>query len=168
MPGITRHIDIAGAVLVTGAVMIAVYTIVEAANYGWGSAHTLGLGAVAVALLGAFVAREATAHEPLIPLRVFRVRDVAGANLVQLLMVSSLFGMFFLGVLFMQHVLGYSAIATGVGVPAGERRDRRPVARVLGPAEPQLRAEGDTARRARDAGARPGLADAGAGPLVAT
>jgi sugar phosphate permease len=94
--------------------MLAVYTIVKATDYGWGSAHTLGFGAGALALLAAFVAREATAAEPLIPLRIFRSRNVSGANAVQLLMVAGLFGMFFLGVLFMQHVLGYSAIGTGV------------------------------------------------------
>jgi MFS family permease len=67
-----------------------------------------------VALLAAFVLRESTARQPLIPLRVFRSRNVAGANVIQLLMVAGLFGMFFLGVLFMQHVLGYSSIGTGV------------------------------------------------------
>jgi EmrB/QacA subfamily drug resistance transporter len=113
-PGLHRGVDIAGAVLVTAAVMLAVYTIVKASDYGWGSAHTLGFGGVAVALLAAFVWRESVAREPLIPLRVFRSRNVAGANLIQLLMVAGLFGMFFLGVLFMQHVLGYSAIGTGV------------------------------------------------------
>jgi EmrB/QacA subfamily drug resistance transporter len=111
--GLHRGIDIAGAALVTSALMLAVYTIVKAGDYGWGSAHTLGLGAVAVALLFGFVWRESKAADPLIPLRMFRSRNVAGANLVQLLMVSSLFGTFFLGVLFMQHVLGYSAIGTG-------------------------------------------------------
>src|SRR6202011_5931716 len=85
-----------------------------AGDYGWGSARTLGFGAVAVVLLVAFVVREATAREPLMPLRMFESRNVAGANLVQLLMVASLFGMFFLGVLYMQHVLGYSAVGTGV------------------------------------------------------
>jgi len=114
VPGLDRRVDVAGAGLVTSAVMLAVYTIVKAGDYGWGSAHTLGFGAAALALLAAFVAREATAAEPLVPLRVFRSRNVSGANIVQLLMVSSLFGMFFLGVLFMQHVLGYSAIGTGV------------------------------------------------------
>ena len=94
--------------------MLAVYTIVKAGDYGWGSARTLGLGAGVLALLAAFIARESTAKDPLIPLRMFRSRNVAGANLMQLLMVSSLFGMFFLGVLFMQHVLRYSAIGTGV------------------------------------------------------
>jgi EmrB/QacA subfamily drug resistance transporter len=113
-PGLHWGIDFAGAGLVTAALMLAVYTIVKATDYGWGSAHTLGFGAVALALLAAFVAREATAREPLIPLRVFRSRNVSGANLVQLLMVAGLFGMFFLGVLFMQHVLGYSSIVTGL------------------------------------------------------
>ena len=111
--GLHRGVDIAGAGLVTSALMLAVYTIVKAGDYGWGSAHTLGFGAGALALLVAFVWRESRAANPLIPLRMFRSRNVAGANLVQLLMVSSLFGMFFLGVLFMQHVLGYSAIGTG-------------------------------------------------------
>jgi EmrB/QacA subfamily drug resistance transporter len=114
VPGITWRVDIAGAALVTSALMLAVYTIVKAADFGWGSAHTLGFGAGALALLVAFVARESTAKDPLVPLRMFRSRNVSGANIVQLLMVSSLFGMFFLGVLFMQHVLGYSAIGTGV------------------------------------------------------
>jgi EmrB/QacA subfamily drug resistance transporter len=113
VPGVGRNIDIIGAAFVTGAVMLAVYTIVKAGDYGWGSAHTLGFGGLSLAMLAAFVARELTAAEPLMPLRVFRSRNVAGANLVQLLTVASLFGMFFLGVLFMQHVLGYSALATG-------------------------------------------------------
>jgi EmrB/QacA subfamily drug resistance transporter len=114
VPGLHRGVDIAGAGLVTSALMLAVYTIVKATDYGWASAHTLGFGAGALALLAAFVAREATAAEPLIPLRIFRSRNVSGANVVQMLMVAGLFGMFFLGVLFMQHVLGYSAIGTGV------------------------------------------------------
>jgi EmrB/QacA subfamily drug resistance transporter len=114
VPGITRHVDAAGAGLVTAAVMIAVYAIVKAGDYGWASAHTLGFGALAASLLAAFIWRESTAREPLIPLRLFRSRNVSGANIIQLLMVASLFGMFFLGVLFMQHVLGYSAIATGL------------------------------------------------------
>jgi EmrB/QacA subfamily drug resistance transporter len=114
VPGLHRGVDIAGAALVTSALMLAVYTIVKASDYGWGSAHTLGFGGGAIALMAAFVWRESVAREPLIPLRMFRSRNVSGANTVQLLMVAGLFGMFFLGVLFMQHVLGYSAIGTGV------------------------------------------------------
>ena len=112
--GFRSGADVAGAALVTSALMLGVYTIVEAADYGWGSARTLGFGAVAVALLAAFVARESTAGTPLMPLRIFRFRNVTGANAVQILMVAGLFGMFFLGVLYLQRVLGYDAIETGV------------------------------------------------------
>jgi EmrB/QacA subfamily drug resistance transporter len=112
--GLARGADVAGAVLVTSALMLGVYTIVKAADYGWGDLHTLGFGALSVALLGAFIAREATAGTPLVPLRIFRFRNVTGANLVQILMVAGLFGMFFLGVLYLQRVLGYDAIETGL------------------------------------------------------
>ena len=93
--------------------MLGVYTIVEVTDYGWGSAHTLGFGALSLALLGAFVARQATAANPLLPLRILRSRNVTGANLTQFLMVMGMFGMFFSGVLLMQRVLGYDAIETG-------------------------------------------------------
>src|SRR6201995_113450 len=81
--GIRAGADLPGATLVTGALMLAVYTIVKTTDYGWGSAHTLILGVVTVAVLAAFLVREATARTPLIPLRIFRSRNVSGANLVQ-------------------------------------------------------------------------------------
>jgi EmrB/QacA subfamily drug resistance transporter len=112
--GLGQGADVMGALLVTAALMLGVYTIVEAADYGWGSAHTLGFGAVALALMGAFVARQATAANPLMPLRMFRSRNVTGANVIQVLMVGGLFGMFVLGALFMQRVLGYDAVETGL------------------------------------------------------
>jgi MFS family permease len=112
--GLKAGADVAGAVLVTSALMLGVYTIVKAADHGWGSTHTLGLGALSIALLVGFVVREATARTPLMPLRIFRFRNVTGANVVQILMVAGLFGMFFLGVLYLQRVLGYDAIETGV------------------------------------------------------
>jgi EmrB/QacA subfamily drug resistance transporter len=111
--GIGEGADVAGALLVTVALMLGVYTIVEAADVGWGSAQTLGLGALSIALLGAFVARQATAANPLMPLRMFRSRNIVGANAIQFLMVGGLFGMFVLGALYMQGVLGYSAVETG-------------------------------------------------------
>ena len=112
--GIGQGADVAGALLVTVALMLGVYTIVEAADVGWGSTQTLGLGALSIALLGAFVARQATAANPLMPLRMFRSRNIVGANAIQFLMVGGLFGMFVLGALYMQGVLGYSAIETGL------------------------------------------------------
>ena len=112
--GIRAGADLPGATLVTAALMLAVYTIVKTSDYGWGSSHTLILGAVAVAVLVAFVGREATARTPLIPLRIFRSRNVSGANLVQMLMIAGMFGMFFLGAVYLQQVLGYGPLQVGL------------------------------------------------------
>jgi EmrB/QacA subfamily drug resistance transporter len=113
--GFGRGADVLGAVLITGALMLLVYTIVKpAADYGWGAGRTLALGAAALALLAAFIAREATARNPLIPLRIFRSRNVTGANAVQALFVAGMFGMFFLGALYLQRVQGYDALETGL------------------------------------------------------
>jgi EmrB/QacA subfamily drug resistance transporter len=107
--------DAPGALLITAALMLGVYTIVKpAAEYGWGAGQTLLLGAASLVLLAAFVAREATARSPLIPLRIFRSRNVSGANLIQALMISGMFGMFFLGSLYMQRILGYDALQIGL------------------------------------------------------
>ena len=107
--------DVLGAALITGSLMLGVYTIVEpAAVLGWGAGRTLGLGAAALGLLAAFIVREATARNPLVPLRIFRSRNVAGANVIQALTVAGMFGMFFLGVLYLQKVLGYDALQTGL------------------------------------------------------
>jgi Na+/melibiose symporter-like transporter len=112
--GWRRGADVLGAVLITGALMLGVYTIVKpAADYGWGAGRTLGLGAL-VALLVGFIVREATARTPLIPLRIFRSRNVSGANSVQALFVAGMFGMFFMGALYLQRVLGYDALETGL------------------------------------------------------
>jgi EmrB/QacA subfamily drug resistance transporter len=113
--GFGEGADVGGAVLVTGSLMLGVYTIVKpAADYGWGAGRTLALGAVSVALLVAFVAREATARNPLVPLRIFRSHNVSGANAVQALSVAGMFGMFFLGALYMQRVLGYAPLEIGL------------------------------------------------------
>jgi EmrB/QacA subfamily drug resistance transporter len=107
--------DIPGAVLITSSLMLGVYTIVKpAADYGWGSGRALGLGAASLALLAAFVVREARAGNPLIPLRIFRSRNVSGANVIQALTVAGMFGLFFLGSLYMQQVLGYDALEIGL------------------------------------------------------
>jgi EmrB/QacA subfamily drug resistance transporter len=112
--GLSQGADVPGAILVTSALMLGVYTIVEATNYGWASAHTLGLGAVAALLLSAFFIRQATAANPLLPLDLFRSRNVSGANLVQVLMVAGMFGMFFLGALYLQRILGYDPMQIGL------------------------------------------------------
>jgi EmrB/QacA subfamily drug resistance transporter len=113
--GLAAGADVPGAALITGALMLGVYTIVEpAADLGWGAGRTLALGGLSLALLAAFVAREATARRPLMPLRIFRSRNVAGANAIQVLSVAGMFGMFFLGALYLQRILGYDALQTGL------------------------------------------------------
>jgi EmrB/QacA subfamily drug resistance transporter len=112
--GLGAGADALGGALVTGALMLGVYTILESSDYGWGSARTLGLGAVALGLLAAFIVRESRTANPLVPLQIFRSRAIAGANAVQVLTVAGLFGMFFLGVLYLQRVLGYDAIEAGL------------------------------------------------------
>jgi EmrB/QacA subfamily drug resistance transporter len=113
--GFGQGADVPGAVLITASVVAGIYTIVgPAGEHGWGSGQTLRLAALALALLGAFLAREATARNPLIPLRVFRSRNVSGANVIQALTIAGMFGMFFLGVLYLQRVRGYDALGTGL------------------------------------------------------
>jgi EmrB/QacA subfamily drug resistance transporter len=116
--GLAAGADLAGAFLVTAGLMVGVYTIVKVEEHGWGSAHTLGLGALSLALLAAFAARQASARSPLMPLRVFRSRNLSGANLAQVLMVAGMSGFQFLTVLYLQRVLGYGAAETSLaGLP---------------------------------------------------
>src|SRR5437763_1316422 len=112
--GFGEGADVLGAVLIVASLMLGVYTIVEASNYGWGSLHTLGFGGAGLALLAGFIAREVTAANPLMPLRIFRSRNLAGANVIQALMVAGMFGMFFLGALYLQRVLGFDALEVGL------------------------------------------------------
>jgi EmrB/QacA subfamily drug resistance transporter len=113
--GFGEGADVAGAVLVTGSLMLGVYTIIgPAAEFGWLSGRTLTTGALSLVLLAAFIAREATARNPLVPLRIFRSRNVTGANLIQVLSVAGMFGMFFLGALYLQRILAYDALQTGL------------------------------------------------------
>ncbi len=114
-PGLGHGADVLGAILITSSLMLGVYTIVEpAAKDGWGDGTTLALSAASLALLVGFVIRESTTRNPLVPLRIFRSRNVSGANLIQALTVAGMFGLFFLGVLYLQDVLGYDALETGL------------------------------------------------------
>jgi EmrB/QacA subfamily drug resistance transporter len=112
--GVRHGADIPGAALLTGGLMLGVYTILQVEQQGWGSARTLTLGAVAVAAIAAFVVRQGRIDSPLMPLRLFRSRNVSGANAVQGLLVVGMFGMFFLGALYLQQVLGYDALQVGL------------------------------------------------------
>ena len=110
----SRHFDIAGAVSVTAGLSLLVYTIIDANNAGWTSGRTLGLAAVGLALIGAFIAVELRSKAPLVPFGIFRKRTITGTNVVALLVAMSLFSMFFFISLYMQQVLGYSAIKSGL------------------------------------------------------
>ena len=112
--GLKAGADLPGAVLLTGGLMLGVYTILQVSEQGWGSTRTLGLGAVSIALLAAFVARQARIANPLMPLRLFHSRNVAGANVVIALLVVGMFGMFFLGALYLQRILGYDPLEVGL------------------------------------------------------
>jgi EmrB/QacA subfamily drug resistance transporter len=112
--GLKAGADVPGAVLITGGLMLGVYTLLEAGNKGWTSAHTLGLGGLALALLAVFVLRQSRIETPLMPLRLFRSRNVTGANLVMALLVVGFFGMFFLGALYLQRILGYNPLEVGL------------------------------------------------------
>ena len=112
--GIEKGVDVIGAVLVTVALMLGVYTIVQSSDYGLGSARTVAFGALAVGLLAAFVVRQALAKTPILPLRIFASRKLTAANGVQALMSSAFLGFFFVASLDLQRVLGYGPMAIGL------------------------------------------------------
>src|SRR6266511_3757485 len=109
-----RHFDVAGATSITAGLMLLVYALTRAAQHGWGTASTVGLLAASAGLIVAFVVIELRSHAPLLPMRIFRLRTLATSNATQLLVAASLFSQFFLLTLYMQQVLHYSALQTGV------------------------------------------------------
>jgi EmrB/QacA subfamily drug resistance transporter len=109
-----QKLDIAGAVTVTAALMLAVYAIVNGNEVGWGTAQTLGLLAVSAVLLVTFLVIESRVESPLMPLRLFRLRNIAVSNVVGVLWAGSMFAWFFLSALYMQLVLGYSPLQVGL------------------------------------------------------
>jgi EmrB/QacA subfamily drug resistance transporter len=112
--GLRGGVDVWGALLITAAPALAVYAILEASSNGWTSVRTLGMGGVTAALIAAFIFVESRAAHPLVPLRFFRSRNVAGAVLVRSLFPVGMFGAFFLGALYLQRVLGYSPVGAGL------------------------------------------------------
>jgi EmrB/QacA subfamily drug resistance transporter len=111
--GIGRGVDWAGSLLVTASLMSAIYAIVEATAHGWTSAYVLGMGAVAVALMAAFVAVESRIANPILPFRILRLRGLVNASLVRSFLVTGMYSTFFLGTLYLEHVRHYSALQTG-------------------------------------------------------
>jgi EmrB/QacA subfamily drug resistance transporter len=114
LEGVRRRFDVLGAVTVTGSLLLLVYAISTAPQVGWSTIRTVSLLVAAAALLVAFLVIETRVEAPLMPLRIFRLRTVAAANAVGLLLGGSFFGFIFVGTLYMQQVLGYSALQAGI------------------------------------------------------
>jgi EmrB/QacA subfamily drug resistance transporter len=112
--GAMRHLDLAGAATVTGGLVALVYAIVEASSWGWTSGKTLGVAALGIALLVAFVFIERRSPAPLVRLELFKLRSLATGNGVFLLVAGGLFAMFYFASLYLQNVLGYSPLTTGL------------------------------------------------------
>jgi EmrB/QacA subfamily drug resistance transporter len=112
--GLRRGVDWLGAVLVTGATMLVVYAIVKAAEYGWGSAHTLGFAGAGAILLGAFAVLESRLRQPLFPPRILRVRGLMVSSVVRGFLITGMFSTFVLGSLYLERVRGYGALQTGL------------------------------------------------------
>ena len=113
-----RHFDVPGAASITGGLMLLVYAMTRAVQHGWGTSETIGLLAASAALIVAFVVVEARSSAPLLPLRMFRLRTLTGSNIAGLLLGGAVFSQFFLLTLYMQQVLHYSALQTGVAYVA--------------------------------------------------
>jgi EmrB/QacA subfamily drug resistance transporter len=113
--GLARHFDAAGAVTVTGSLMLFVYGLTQTTNVGWISAQTIGVLVGSALLMAVFLAIEDRSRSPLVPLGFFRRRTLTGANMIGFGLGTTIFGMFFLLSLYMQQVLGFSALKTGIG-----------------------------------------------------
>ncbi|TMB46954.1 MAG: MFS transporter [Chloroflexi bacterium] len=112
--GLSHGVDITGAILITAALMLGVYAIVTAGDQGWTSAHTLGFGGLALVLVAAFVWVQTRLRNPLMPLRILRLRSLTGASVARAFLVAGMFTNFFVGALYLQHVKGFSSFTTGL------------------------------------------------------
>jgi MFS family permease len=112
--GLGQGIDVLGSILITAATMLGAFAIVKSSDYGLFSARTLIVGGSSLALLGAFLALEARLSNPIMPLRVLRLRMLMGSSVVRGLLITGMFSAFFLGSLYLERVLGFDAIQTGL------------------------------------------------------
>jgi EmrB/QacA subfamily drug resistance transporter len=112
--GATGRVDWLGSLLVTASLMSGIYAIVHASGHGWGSSSVLGFGAIAVALMAAFLTLEARIANPIMPLRILRVRGLVSSSVVRGFLVTGMYSTFFLGTLYLEHVLHYGALQTGL------------------------------------------------------
>ena len=120
--GLRHGVDWVGSVLVTASLMGAIYAIVEATTHGWLSVQVLGFGGLAAALMAAFLALEARIENPIMPLRILRLRGLVSASLVKGLLVTGMYSTFFLGTLYLEHVRHYSALRAASLPPVDANR----------------------------------------------
>jgi EmrB/QacA subfamily drug resistance transporter len=112
--GLEHGVDWLGSILVTVSLMSAVYAIVQATSHGWGSSQVLGYGSLAFALMAAFLIVESRIENPIMPLRILQLRGLVGASAVRGFLVTGMYSTFFLGTLYLEHVLGFSALQAGL------------------------------------------------------
>jgi EmrB/QacA subfamily drug resistance transporter len=112
--GLGQGVDWVGSALVTVSLMTAVFAIVQATGHGWGSSQVLGFGAIAIALMGAFLFVESRIANPIMPLRILRLRSLTGSSIVRAFLVTGMYSTFFLGTLYLEHVHHFSALQTGL------------------------------------------------------
>lgn len=112
--GVRNGVDVTGSLLMTTSLITGIYAIVKASAYGWTSAHTLEFGGLAVALMALFIVVESRVTQPIVPVRIIRLRSLSASSIVRGLTFSSMFAVFFFGALFLERVLGYGPLATGV------------------------------------------------------
>jgi len=112
--GLRQGVDVAGAIVITGALMLGVYAIITAGDQGWTSLHTLGFGTASLALVAVFFALQARLRNPLMPLRILRLRTLTGASAARAFLIAGMFTNFFIGALYLQRVKGFSAFTTGL------------------------------------------------------
>jgi MFS family permease len=112
--GLQHGVDWLGSILVTASLMSAVYAIVQATSHGWGSSQVLGFGGLAITLMAAFLSLESRIENPIMPLRILRLRGLIGSSAVRGFLVTGMYSTFFLGTLYLEHVLHYSALQTGL------------------------------------------------------
>ncbi|HWD75686.1 MAG TPA: MFS transporter [Solirubrobacteraceae bacterium] len=112
--GLDRGVDWLGSLLVTGSLMTAIYAIIQVTDHGWGSSQVLGFGALAVALMAAFLVLESRIENPIMPLRILRLRGLVGASVVRGFLVTGMYSTFFLGTLYLERILHYGALQTGL------------------------------------------------------
>ncbi|MBV9819408.1 MAG: DHA2 family efflux MFS transporter permease subunit [Solirubrobacterales bacterium] len=112
--GLSRDVDVLGSALITSSLIAIVYAIVTSSSHGWGSAHTLGFGGAGLALMAAFVALESRLANPIMPLRVFRIRGLPSSSLIRGMVITGMFATFFIGVLYLEHIKGYGVLTTGL------------------------------------------------------